>query len=68
MLEKILKLQKIRIEKILTLAVSKKPIVIILGAYGCGDFGNDREVIYSLFERHIRRIVPEGIRVAFAVI
>ena len=26
---------------------------------------NDREVIYSLFERHIRRIVPEGIRVAF---
>lgn len=66
--ELINKTMDVRIEKILTLAVSKKPSVIILGAYGCGVFGNDREVIYSLFERHIRRIVPEGIRVAFAVI
>lgn len=66
--ELINKTMDVRIEKILTLAVSKKPSVIILGAYGCGVFGNDREVIYSLFERYIRRIVPEGIRVAFAVI
>lgn len=56
-----------RIEKILTLAVSKNPEVIVLGAYGCGVFGCDREKVFDIFEKHIRRIVPNNIKIIFAV-
>ena len=47
--ELINKTMDVRIEKILTLAVSKKPSVIILGAYGCGVFGNDPEFVADEF-------------------
>lgn len=57
-----------RIEKILTLAVSKNPEVIVLGAYGCGVFGCDREKVFDIFEQNIRRIVPKDIMIVFAVI
>ena len=57
-----------RIEKIVKLAISKKPTVLILGAFGCGVFGNDREVVYDIFEKCIREFVPVEIKVIFAVI
>lgn len=41
---------KRRIEKIVTLAVSKAPDVVILGAFGCGVFRNRREDVLPLFE------------------
>lgn len=57
-----------RIEKIITLALTKNPSAIILGAYGCGVFGNDREVVYNLFQKHIRNLVTDNVKVVFAVI
>lgn len=57
-----------RIEKILTLAIRKKPTALVLGAFGCGVFGNDREVIYNIFEKYIRKLIPKEIKVVFAVI
>ena len=44
---------KQRIEKIITLAASKKPDVVILGAFGCGVFRNRREDVLPLFEAAI---------------
>ena len=46
---------KQRIEKIITLAALKKPDVVILGAFGCGVFGNSREDVLPLFEAAIER-------------
>lgn len=48
---------KRRIEKIVKLAVSKKPKYIILGAYGCGVFANSREDVYPYFEEYINKYV-----------
>ena len=44
---------KTRIEKIITLAVSKNPDLVILGAFGCGVFRNKREDVLPLFEAAI---------------
>lgn len=57
-----------RIEKIVKLAISKNPTALILGAFGCGVFGNDREVVYDIFEKYIRKLMPIEIKVIFAVI
>lgn len=46
---------KQRIEKIITLAASKKPDVVILGAFGCGVFRNRREDVLPLFEAAIEQ-------------
>ncbi len=56
-----------RIEFLLSVAVEKNPDVLILGAFGCGVFGNDREYVYSVFEELIKKYIPESIRVVFAV-
>ncbi len=55
-----------RITMIVQLAVSRKPDVIILGAFGCGEFGNKREVVYPMFEAAINRYVPDSIPILFA--
>ena len=55
-----------RITKLVQLAVSGKPDVIVLGAFGCGEFGNRREVVYPMFERAITRYVPDEIQILFA--
>ena len=57
----------VRIEKIIKLAVSKKPEVLILGAFGCGMFGNKRHEVFHIFENHINKYVPDNIEVIFAV-
>ena len=64
----IYKVMDSRIEKILKLAISKNPSVLILGAFGCGVFGNDREVVYDIFEKQIRKIIPKDIEVIFSLI
>ncbi len=55
-----------RIERIVQLAVSRNPEVIVFGAFGCGAFGNRREVVYPLFEAAINRYVPDTVTVLFA--
>lgn len=66
--KKIKSIMKRRIEKILSLAVSKNPQVIVLGAWGCGVFGNQKDVVFNLFENAINKIVPDNIKIIFAVI
>lgn len=46
---------KQRIEKIITLAASRAPDVVILGAFGCGVFRNRREDVLPLFEAAINK-------------
>ena len=55
-----------RITQIIALAADKHPEVLILGAFGCGVFGNKREVVYPMFEDAINRYLPEDITVIFA--
>ncbi|MBQ5331226.1 MAG: TIGR02452 family protein [Oscillospiraceae bacterium] len=42
-----------RIRKIISFAVTKEPEMLILGAYGCGAFGNRRDEVLPMFERAI---------------
>lgn len=66
--DKINEVMDIRIRKIISLALEKNASVIVLGAFGCGVFGNNREVVYDLFENAINDLVPlESVRVIFAV-
>lgn len=55
-----------RIAKIVQLAVAGNPETIVFGAFGCGVFGNKREIVYPLFEQAINRYVPDHIQVVFA--
>lgn len=55
-----------RIAQIIALAADKHPDVLILGAFGCGVFGNKREVVYPMFEDAINRYLPEDMTVIFA--
>ena len=55
-----------RITGIIKLAAKEHPEVLILGAFGCGQFGNKREDVYPMFERAITRYLPEDITVVFA--
>ena len=55
-----------RIEQIIALAAEKKPEVLILGAFGCGVFGNKREKVYPMFEKSISQYLPYSIKVVFA--
>lgn len=57
----------VRINKIISLALSEKPDIIILGAFGCGVFGNKRETVFRIFEETINSFVPDDIQVIFAV-
>lgn len=65
--KKIDRIMKTRIKRIITLSVMKKPDVLILGAFGCGMFGNKREKVLPVFEEMINRYVPEEIEVIFAI-
>ena len=55
-----------RIERIVALAARNQPDVLILGAYGCGAFGNRRETVYPQFEQAINRYLPDNVQVVFA--
>lgn len=56
-----------RIEKIVSLAMSKLPDLIILGAFGCGAFGNDRNVVLPMFERAVNSFCGDSIEIIFAI-
>lgn len=56
-----------RIKRIVALGVAKKPDVLVLGAFGCGMFGNKREKVLPVFEEMINRYVPDDIEVVFAI-
>lgn len=55
-----------RIGQIIALAAQQSPEVLILGAYGCGVFGNRRESVYPIFENAINRYLPDDVQVVFA--
>lgn len=55
-----------RIAQIIALAADKHPDVLILGAFGCGVFGNKRETVYPMFEQAINQYLPDDIQVIFA--
>ncbi|MDE5947051.1 MAG: TIGR02452 family protein, partial [Oscillospiraceae bacterium] len=63
----IVKKMTARINKIISLAVSKNPDLIVLGAFGCGVFGNRREVVFKIFENAVNRLIPDNIKIIFAV-
>lgn len=65
--KKIDRIMRTRIKRIITLAVMKKPDVLVLGAFGCGMFGNRREKVLPVFEGYINEYVPEDIEVIFAI-
>lgn len=44
-----------RINGIISLAASQAPDIVILGAFGCGVFGNKRETVFPMFESAINR-------------
>ncbi len=56
-----------RIKKIITLALEKKTDILILGAFGCGAFGNRRKTVLPIFEEIINKYVPDSVEVVFAV-
>ena len=55
-----------RIEKIIQLCALKKPDTLILGAFGCGVFGNQRENVYPQFEQAINKYLPDEMKIIFA--
>lgn len=55
-----------RITQIIALAANQHPEVLILGAFGCGAFGNKRETVYPMFEQAINQYLPEDIEAVFA--
>lgn len=56
-----------RIKRIITLAVMKSPDIVVLGAFGCGMFGNKQKKVLPMFEELINKYVPDNIEVFFAI-
>lgn len=58
-----------RIEAILALAESKRHDCLVLGAFGCGVFGNDPAFVANLFKKHLEspRFSTSFAHVVFAV-
>lgn len=56
-----------RITKIISLALSENTDILVLGAFGCGVFGNKRETVFRIFEDAVNSFVPDNIKVIFAV-
>jgi len=56
-----------RITKIISLALSENTDILVLGAFGCGVFGNKRKTVFRIFEDVVNSFVPDNIKVIFAV-
>lgn len=65
--KKIDRIMRTRIKRIITLGVMKEPDIMVLGAFGCGMFGNKRQKVLPVFEEMINKYVPDGIEVIFAI-
>ena len=46
---------------------SEKPEVMVLGAFGCGAFGNKREKVLPAFERAINKYTDGSAEIIFAI-
>ncbi|MBR5405096.1 MAG: TIGR02452 family protein [Oscillospiraceae bacterium] len=55
-----------RIEKIVAAAAERRPAAVVLGAFGCGAFGNKRKAVLPMFEDAVNRLMPDGVQVVFA--
>ena len=55
-----------RISQIIQLCALKKPDTLILGAFGCGVFGNERETVYPMFETAVNQYLTDEIKIIFA--
>lgn len=56
-----------RIEKIVSFMQSREPEVMVLGAFGCGAFGNRRKDVLPLFERAINKYTDGSAEIIFAI-
>ena len=56
-----------RIEKIVSFMQSQSPDVMVLGAFGCGAFGNKREIILPYFEAAINKYTDGTAEIIFAI-
>lgn len=65
--ERIHAVMRQRIEAVLAAAMQHMPEVLILGAFGCGAFGNRREEILPMFAEAINRMIPDSVEVWFAI-
>lgn len=65
--QKIVKIMKKRINQIISFAHLKSPDVLILGAFGCGAFGNNRETVLQIFENSINNYIDNKPDIIFAI-
>lgn len=54
---KIQRVMEERMKFLLAVALERKPAAIVLGAWGCGNYGNNREFVLSTFESLIQQYV-----------
>lgn len=64
--DKITAAMETRINGIICAMAKRKPEAIVLGAFGCGMFGNKRETVLPLIEKAVNRWIPDETRVFFA--
>ena len=57
----------LRIRRVLELAAARSHRTLILGAWGCGDFQNDPEVVAQMFRKHLETFAGHFTEVVFAV-
>jgi uncharacterized protein (TIGR02452 family) len=56
-----------RIQRVLEVAASRGHTSLILGAWGCGAFQNDPEVVAGLFRKHLENFAGHFREIVFAV-
>ena len=54
---KVKRLMEERIQFLLAVAMERQPAAIILGAWGCWNYENDREFVLNTFESTIQRYI-----------
>ena len=64
--KKINQIMQERISRIIQLAAINQPETLILGAFGCGAFGNKREIVYPMFEQAINQYIDDSVKIIFA--
>lgn len=65
--QRILAAMQTRTAKIIAAAAEIQPAVLILGAFGCGAFGNRQAVVLPMFSDAISKFLPESVQVMFAI-